>query len=120
METVESGGSEISKSSISRRNALKAGIATGVGAAAFAGPQIGMLGTAPAYAQICSKPIVTSEFDGGSINNGSSCGGAAEMNFTINGTINTQNLTIPGNLDIDGTTNLDGFASAGNSSVTVR
>lgn len=59
METVESGGTELSKSSISRRNALKAGVATGVGAAAFAGPQIGMLGMTPAYAAACSQPFVT-------------------------------------------------------------
>ena len=45
---------ENNKASISRRNALKAGVATGVGAAAFAGPQIGMLGMTPAYAQNCS------------------------------------------------------------------
>lgn len=33
-------------------------MATGVGAAAFAGPQIGMLGQTPAYAQNCSQPWV--------------------------------------------------------------
>lgn len=43
---------------ISRRNALKAGAALGVGAAAFAGPQIGVLGTTPAYAAACSQPWV--------------------------------------------------------------
>jgi len=51
--------SEVTKSAISRRNALKAGAAVGVGAAAFAGPQIGVLGAAPAYAQTCSIAPVT-------------------------------------------------------------
>lgn len=46
-------------SAISRRNALKAGAALGIGAAALAGPQIGMLGSTPAYAAACSQPWLT-------------------------------------------------------------
>lgn len=59
MTQNEIGRTEATKSSISRRNALKAGVATGVGAAAFAGPQIGMLGMTPAYADTCSANWVT-------------------------------------------------------------
>lgn len=51
--------SENKSAAVSRRNALKAGAALGVGAAAFAGPQIGVLGAAPAYAQTCSIAPVT-------------------------------------------------------------
>lgn len=51
--------SENKNAAVSRRNALKAGAALGVGAAAFAGPQIGVLGQAPAYAMTCSIPPVT-------------------------------------------------------------
>ena len=42
------------KGSLSRRNALKAGAAVGIGVAAWSGPQIGQLGSAPAYAGVCS------------------------------------------------------------------
>jgi len=49
------------EASISRRKALKLGVATGVGAAAWGGPHIGVLGQAPAYAQACSIPAVIQE-----------------------------------------------------------
>jgi hypothetical protein len=41
-------------SRISRRNALKAGVAAGVGAAVWGGPQIGRIGSTPAYAAHCT------------------------------------------------------------------
>ena len=46
--------SGIDTAAISRRKALKAATAVGVGAVAWGGPQIGVLGTAPAYAAHCS------------------------------------------------------------------
>lgn len=41
----------------SRRTALKTGVAVGIGAAAWAGPQIGPLGVTPAYATHCTAPL---------------------------------------------------------------
>lgn len=41
----------------SRRTALKAGVAVGVGALAWGGPQIGPLGVTPAYATHCTAPL---------------------------------------------------------------
>lgn len=61
------------KASISRRNALKVAAAAGVGAAAFAGPKFGPLGTAPAYAVGCSKSDITNTLSGGFAAGGSGC-----------------------------------------------
>lgn len=80
MTTVEQDETE---ARISRRTALKAAAAAGVGAAAFAGPQIGVLGSSPAYGQagVCSKPISTLTTTLGSLNNGAGqCGGFARIN----------------------------------------
>jgi hypothetical protein len=50
-------------SRISRRNALKAGVAAGVGAAVWGGPQIGRIGSTPAYAAHCTPgEFVLSDF----------------------------------------------------------
>jgi len=49
----ESGGS----AGFSRRNALKAGVAAGVGVAAWSGASITSLGGTPAYAVACSQSI---------------------------------------------------------------
>jgi hypothetical protein len=46
---------ENSKNGISRRNALKAGVAVGVGAVAWAGPTITSMGGTPAYAFTCTN-----------------------------------------------------------------
>jgi len=45
-------------SGLSRRNALKAGVAVGVGVAAWSGVSITSLGGTPAYAQGCTGVIV--------------------------------------------------------------
>ncbi len=60
MASIEVGEdqSTIDAGRLSRRNALKAGAALGVGAAVLAGPQIGRLGSTPAYAAACSQPWV--------------------------------------------------------------
>lgn len=55
---------------LSRRNALKAAAAAGVGVMALAGPQVGVLGTAPAYAVGCSKS------DSGTAVGSVNCGGS--------------------------------------------
>lgn len=47
---------------ISRRRALKAGAALGVGVTAWAGPQIGRMGATPAYAAACTVPFSTVAF----------------------------------------------------------
>ena len=68
------------KASISRRNALKVAAAAGVGAAAFAGPKFGPLGTAPAYAVGCSN-----EGDNtlsGNFAAGSGCASSVKLNQT--------------------------------------
>ncbi len=61
-----------SRSVMNRRTALKAGVAAGVGAAAFAGPQVGIFGAAPAYAGTCSPGELTSDSDTNNTN--ASCG----------------------------------------------
>lgn len=69
---------------LSRRRALKAGVAAGVGAAAFAGPQISVLGSTPAYAAHCSPNKFTTS-DGPDRN--VDCGGACANNaFRLHGT----------------------------------
>jgi hypothetical protein len=47
---------------LSRRRALKAGAALGVGVTAWAGPQIGRMGATPAYAAACTVPFTTVAF----------------------------------------------------------
>lgn len=47
---------------LSRRRALKAGAALGVGVTAWAGPQIGRMGATPAYAAACTVPFSTVKF----------------------------------------------------------
>lgn len=69
---------------VSRRNALKAGAALGVGAAAFAGPQIGILGAAPAYAAHCSPGKFTTEV---SDDRNTDCGGSCAPYFRTHGEI---------------------------------
>lgn len=46
-------------SRISRRTALKVGVAAGVGVAAWGGPQIGRIGSQPAYAEHCTPGTFT-------------------------------------------------------------
>ncbi len=87
--------SEVVTSAISRRNALKAAAAVGVGAAAFAGPQIGVLGAAPAYAAHCSPGKFTTT-DGEDRN--TDCGGGCQPHFRTHGATLTQGgitATIP-------------------------
>lgn len=94
-EELEIGETAKSSSSISRRNALKTGAALGVGAAAFAGPQIGILGAAPAYAAHCS-PGKFDTIDGDDRN--VDCGGGCQPHFRTHGEKLTQNgitATIP-------------------------
>ena len=96
--------------SMTRRRALQAGVATGVGAAAFAGPQIGMLGQVPAYAQTCSKGVATAEGTTRNVTCQSSCApyfflqtesvsvtfGPSTYTFTVEGCTNTDaDWTIP-------------------------
>lgn len=66
---------------MSRRNALKTGAALGVGAAVLAGPSIGILGSAPAYAQTCSRGKTCIERPKESTNNGAgNCVGSTAFN----------------------------------------
>ena len=65
MASIEVGEDQsmIGAGRLSRRNALKAGAALGVGAAVLAGPQSGRLGSTPAYAAACSQPWVNQGSD---------------------------------------------------------
>lgn len=53
-ELTEGGAPEATKGGLTRRNALKAGVAVGVGAAAWSGVSITSLGGTPAYAAGCT------------------------------------------------------------------
>ena len=81
--------SEKKTAAVSRRNALKAGAAVGVGAAAFAGPQIGILGAAPAYAAHCSPGKFTTT-DGDDRN--TDCGGGCAPHFRTHGEVLVQGV----------------------------
>ncbi len=66
---------------MTRRRALQAGAAAGVTAAVVAGPQIGRLGSAPAYAQTCSQGLTCTSTPKESVNQGGgNCGPAIAFN----------------------------------------
>jgi hypothetical protein len=67
------------ESRISRRNALKAAAAAGVGAMAWTGPQITAFGATPAYAAACTAFTVDEYIDGRNTNQGNNrnCSSAA-------------------------------------------
>lgn len=95
--------SENKSAAVSRRNALKAGAALGVGAAALAGPQIGVLGAVPAYAAHCSAgKFYTLDFPGRNTNCGGNCGNPDIMQYhrdneSIAGPFGTVSYTMSGN-----------------------
>ena len=85
------GNDSVASSGVDRRKLLKGTVAAGVGAAAWSAPNIKTLGFAPAYAQTCSVPPTVASFNGGSINNGTTCGGPAayaEANHDPSGSSN--------------------------------
>ncbi len=66
-----------------RRSILKLGVATGVGVAAWAGPGVGILGTSPAYAAVCSGTVQSFDSTWEPSNQGGSCGSGASETTTI-------------------------------------
>jgi hypothetical protein len=70
------------KGGLSRRNALKAGVAVGVGVAAWSGASITSLGGTPAYAQGCTG-VIHVDLSGGCRNTdqGTPCPGGGSFRF---------------------------------------
>lgn len=111
---------------VSRRRALQIGAAASLGAAAWAGPSVGVLGTAPAYAATCSRGLICYSLPRENVNLGSPCGGFGEMPnvslapSTSNGiTVDLTGRCLDGNdgvqITVDGS-----FAAATQCQVSVR
>lgn len=83
-------------SALTRRNAIKAAAAVGVGAAAWTGPKIGVFGASPAYAGVCS-PGELSCAETGQLSTQPNCGAGTGQNASFSFSLPTLNLNVDGN-----------------------
>lgn len=110
---------------ISRRTALKAGVAAGVGTAVWGGPRIGRIGAPPAYGQMCSPPwipIATTDCESTNCGNGCVDADSIGLNSAPSGTYGTLSVTFTGTClsgnATDGT--VDFVVASGSARVTVE